>query len=208
MSDFVVGQAYTLDYSLTLDDEPIDASIALTVNAPDGTTRHPVVVHPATGQWTVSDAADQAGIWRFRWAASGAAIDASEGAFTVAASSLDPGAPPAGFVTLDKLKRDLNIEEHDDDDELTFFLAAATTWVAKRVQDISPEPVQLAILNLVNHLWETQRGPAAGPLDEDTLNRPGLGYAIPNRVAQLLGPYVGGATPRGSFPPPTPEPCW
>jgi hypothetical protein len=44
---------------------------------------------------------------------------------------------------------------------------------------------------IVAHLWETQRGPSTRPnLAGDEVTSPGLGFAIPNRAAELLAPYV------------------
>lgn len=117
-------------------------------------------------------------------------------------------APFTTSVSVDDVRRHLQDDEAElDEDELGFFLDTASEWVAKKVPSLSPNPVRMAILNLVEHLWDTQRGPAAGPLDPETLTRPGAGYAIPNRVAQMIAPYMTGSAPRGSFPPIT-EPRW
>lgn len=57
-----------------------------------------------------------------------------------------------------------------------------------------PPTIRLAAAILLQHLWRTQygaaRGSAAGGDDFD-VNEPiiGFGYAIPNRVLQLLEPY-------------------
>lgn len=45
---------------------------------------------------------------------------------------------------------------------------------------------QLAALIIIQHLWETQRGASALPLVEGETVVPGLGFAIPNRAADLL----------------------
>jgi hypothetical protein len=47
---------------------------------------------------------------------------------------------------------------------------------------------QQAVLELTAHLWETQRTPmgrnaVAGPV-------PGMGYALPNRVDEMLEPLI------------------
>lgn len=57
-----------------------------------------------------------------------------------------------------------------------------------------PETIQLAALILLQHLWRTQYGAARGSVgggDDFDVNEPiiGWGYAIPNRVLQLLEPY-------------------
>ena len=192
MSEFVVGKAFTLDYELSLDDEPIDATVTVTVVRPDGTAVEIDIEHVSTGVYSASGLADQAGVWRYRWEASGAATDAAEGAFAVAETSLAEGALPGMIVTLDAARRHLQFEDedHEDDDELLFFLSSASEWMAKKVVDVSPKPVQNATLELLRHLWDTQRGPVDGSLDSDTLVRPGSGFAIPNRVMQLIEPYL------------------
>lgn len=108
------------------------------------------------------------------------------------------------MATLQQVKTHLNIDNSDTthDVELQMFLEAAEEWVATKVADTTPKPVQLAILFLVAHLWDPQRGPVAAPLDD--VNQPiaaGFGFAIPNRVRELLDPYMTAAsTPRYSFP--------
>lgn len=53
----------------------------------------------------------------------------------------------------------------------------------------------LAARLMLQHLWRTQRGSARGPViaggDDYDVNEPvaGWGYAIPNRVLELLAPY-------------------
>lgn len=102
-------------------------------------------------------------------------------------------------VDLDDLKLHLNITGTDDDTELQDTLEVAEAWVATQVSDTTAAPVRRAIMELARHLWETQRGPAAGPLDEDgSLGT--FGFAIPNRVSELLRPYLPASAPTGSFP--------
>lgn len=58
-----------------------------------------------------------------------------------------------------------------------------------------PPTIKLAALLLLQHLWRTQLAPARGGLSgsgsdfsvSDPI--PGFGYAVPNRVLQLLEPY-------------------
>ncbi|TXS20209.1 phage gp6-like head-tail connector protein [Streptomyces sp. adm13(2018)] len=57
-----------------------------------------------------------------------------------------------------------------------------------------PDTIKLAALILLQHLWRTQYGAARGGSgggDDYDVNEPivGWGYAIPNRVLQLLEPY-------------------
>jgi len=58
-----------------------------------------------------------------------------------------------------------------------------------------PPTINLAARMLVQHLWRTQRpsrsGALAGGSDDYTVSEPipGFGYAVPNRVLELLAPY-------------------
>lgn len=65
------------------------------------------------------------------------------------------------------------------------------TYTAGRGVSVPPT-INLAARMLLQHLWRTQlasgRGPVAGGGGEyETV--PGLGYAVPNRVLELLEPY-------------------
>jgi hypothetical protein len=45
---------------------------------------------------------------------------------------------------------------------------------------------------IVGHFWDTQHGPSLRPSfgGEETVVMPGMGFAIPNRAAELLSPYA------------------
>lgn len=119
-------------------------------------------------------------------------------------------------VTLNEIKAHLNIEAdvNDYDDELQFFLDTAAEWIATQVSDVTPAPVQYATGELVRHMWDTQRGPAAVDLDDESTGLGVLGFGIPNRVTEMLAPYlssIAGLAPVGSFPDAAdwPDPvCW
>lgn len=103
-------------------------------------------------------------------------------------------------VTLDEALEHLNITNSDDDDEVELYVNAANEWIAERVADTSPTPVKLAALFLIGHWWESQRGPVGTPVDDGspfTFN--GRAYAIPNRVLEILGPYLLDETPSPSY---------
>jgi hypothetical protein len=55
-----------------------------------------------------------------------------------------------------------------------------------------PAPFGEAGRIILEHLWQTQRGPSARPTlgGEETVALPGFGFAIPNRAAELLSPYA------------------
>jgi hypothetical protein len=104
-------------------------------------------------------------------------------------------------ITLDDATDHLNLDDDSADlYELSLYVDAANEWIATRVTDMSPAPVTLAALFLVGHWWESQRGTTNTPLsDEDTVIA-GIGYAIPNRVLELIDPWRTRSAPRGSFP--------
>lgn len=66
------------------------------------------------------------------------------------------------------------------------------TYVAGR--DPLPADLRLAVLELVRHFWDTQRGPTRRPgstASETTANSvPGAAYMLPFRVAELLKPHM------------------
>lgn len=57
-----------------------------------------------------------------------------------------------------------------------------------------PADLRMAILELVRHFWETQRGPTrrpgSTPSDSASNTVPGAAYLLPFRVEQLLVPYA------------------
>ncbi|MFG3154229.1 head-tail connector protein [Streptomyces sp. NPDC048219] len=67
------------------------------------------------------------------------------------------------------------------------------TYTAGRAE--VPPTIKLAALMLLQHLWRTQRpsrsGALAGGGDDYSVQNPipGFGYAVPNRVLELLQPY-------------------
>ena len=57
--------------------------------------------------------------------------------------------------------------------------------------DAVPPDLRLAVLIIAAHLWETQRVPGAGPgFGQPAATRPGAAWAIPNRAATLMAPYL------------------
>jgi hypothetical protein len=56
---------------------------------------------------------------------------------------------------------------------------------------VIPAAFNVAARFIIQHLWQTQRGPGMAPvpnMDETFL--PGMSYAIPNRALEVLKPYV------------------
>lgn len=69
-----------------------------------------------------------------------------------------------------------------------FYGPLAVTYQAGR--PIVSANIGLAARIILKHLWESQRGAAALPLQmqEDVTFAPGLGFAVPNRALELLRP--------------------
>lgn len=67
----------------------------------------------------------------------------------------------------------------------------AAVYTAGRTE--VPPTIKLAALLLFQHLWRTRNGPARGGGGADDFSvtepTPGFGYAVPNRVLQLLEPF-------------------
>ncbi|MFE0875354.1 hypothetical protein ACFW4X_10800 [Streptomyces smyrnaeus] len=74
-----------------------------------------------------------------------------------------------------------------------YFSGGPWTAVYTAGRDSTPPTINLAARMLIQHLWRTQYGSARGaPSSDDYLVTepvPGFGYAIPNRVLELLEPY-------------------
>lgn len=90
-----VGDIATLDYSLTVSGVPTDATVVLTVTAPDGTSSSPSVTHPGVGSYRGDVPLTQAGIWSYTWTASGEATDVETGAFLVGDAGIGVALLPA-----------------------------------------------------------------------------------------------------------------
>ena len=112
----------------------------------------------------------------------------------------------ADVVTLAQARLQLNMDDPSDttdDAEVEFYIQVASDWISTQVSasDLTRPAVQMATLELIDHLWESQRGPGVDPLDDQGSFTLGLkGFAIPNRVAELLAPFASTTAPLGAFP--------
>lgn len=74
-----------------------------------------------------------------------------------------------------------------------FFTGGPWVFVYEAGRGAVPPTVNLAARILLQHLWRTRYGAARGngPADDYNVNEPapGWGYAVPNRVLQLLEPF-------------------
>ncbi|PVD01344.1 phage gp6-like head-tail connector protein [Streptomyces sp. CS014] len=73
------------------------------------------------------------------------------------------------------------------------FCGGPWTAVYQAGRTVVPPAIKLAALLLFQHLWRTRNGPARGGGSSDdysvTEPIPGFGYAVPNRVLELLEPH-------------------
>lgn len=98
----------------------------------------------------------------------------------VSVTSLTSGGSPATFTAVDGgMLTDVTVRGD-----------VVVTYVAGRTE--VPGAVRLATLIIAAHLWQTQLGSAPTQLQDGFNSEPtvGVGYAIPNRAADLLAPYL------------------
>lgn len=107
------------------------ATVTCTITLPDGTTSSPSPTTSATGTYSISYAATQAGTHYVRWVAdaidgSAAEDDIFEDSFTVSAST-------NAYVSLAEAKSFLNLSDTADDDELLAYLE----WACDLAQEVA-----------------------------------------------------------------------
>lgn len=108
-------------------------------------------------------------------------------------TSVEPLQSGGVAYPVDGLFTDLESGEVRRTDRGWFCGLLQVTYQAGRAE--VPATVNLAARMLVQHLWRTQRSARAGALpgggDDYSVSEPipGFGYAVPNRVLELLAPY-------------------
>ena len=85
---FPVGDTVKLTVEVRVDDVLTSATMACTIELPDGTTATPTPAEGSTGIYTVEYTTTQAGYHLYRIAASGAAKGVREGKFYIHSSAL------------------------------------------------------------------------------------------------------------------------
>jgi hypothetical protein len=126
MTTWDVGDRVPLRHRVyDADGQLVDATVILSVIAPDGTITAPTVTHTSLGIYDASVLANQAGQWRYTWTVSVSVVDEQTGTFDAA----DPA--PLLYVGLDRFKRALSIDPDDTtrDEELYEVLDAASRGV-------------------------------------------------------------------------------
>lgn len=120
MTTYDVGDAATLTTSVYSSAGALtDATVVLTITAPDATVTTPTVTHASTGVYTATITVTLAGVWFYTWTVSGTVTAVDSGQFDAA----DP-APPT-YASLAQLKTKLRITNTADDVELTEKLQVA-----------------------------------------------------------------------------------
>jgi hypothetical protein len=123
------GDAVTLTTTVTdASGTPTDATMAILVTAPDGTTSSPSITHGGTGVYSTTFTPALSGPYVYKWSASGAITNVGTSQFTVA----DP-VPPA-YASLAELRQWLNITTTDTATNplLTKALSAASRQIDNR----------------------------------------------------------------------------
>jgi hypothetical protein len=75
----------------------------------------------------------------------------------------------------------------------TSFRSSWYDVVFLRGRETCPDDLVEAVLELVRHMWDTQRGPTRpGAKDSESMSNkvPGAAYTFPFRVTELLAPYM------------------
>lgn len=104
-------------------------------------------------------------------------------------------------VTVEDATTFLNLTAEGDIADVELYVDAANGWIAQTVTDTATAAVELATLFLIQHWWrQSQLGPAAFVPDGELVVIGSVGYAIPNRVRELIGPYLARYSPTGEFP--------
>ncbi len=118
-----VGDRVEIRYLVQPDGVPTDATVALVVTDPVGTTSNPTIAHTSTGTYDASFTLTAAGPWFWAWTASGAVVDVETGSLLAA----NPGPPT--YATLSELKAYLGITDNTEDPQLQDSLITASRGI-------------------------------------------------------------------------------
>ena len=121
--NYDVGDLASLRHEVRVDGTLTNATVALSVTAPDGTTSTPSVSNPSTGVYTASVSVTQAGPWVYVWTMSGAVVDVAGGGF----SAQNPQAPT--YASLAELKSYLAVTDVADDAQMLDSLVTASRGI-------------------------------------------------------------------------------
>jgi hypothetical protein len=149
-----IGDAVPLVYTINA-----TATVVLTVTAPDGTVTTPSTTQggsPPAVTYTAAVLADQAGLWRFRFVATGTVTDSESGHFHVQAA-----VGTNVYTTLPELKVALSIPTSDtqDDDDLHDAILVASRAVDGDCQRHFSRVTEARTLEPGYDLWCLRLGP-------------------------------------------------
>jgi hypothetical protein len=132
---YYLGQRATLNTVIRNEaGDPADATVALTMTAPDGTVTTPTVAHDGTGQYSAQVTFDQAGDWLRVWSASGAVVATDADQVHVIATALR-------IVGLAEVKEHGNITTTANDQELLDFIGTAQQMIESEVGPTVPQTI-------------------------------------------------------------------
>jgi len=130
---YVQGQRARLSTTVTDESGGVtDATVTLTMTAPDGTISTPAVTHDGTGLYHADVTFDQAGDWLKLWSASGAVVAPDVDQIHVIAPSLR-------IVGLAEVKEHGNITTSASDRELLDFIGTAQQMIEHEVGPVVPQ---------------------------------------------------------------------
>jgi hypothetical protein len=152
-----------------------NATVTLTVTKPDATTVNPVVANVSTGIYEATLSPDQAGMWLFQWAATGAATTAEDGLFYVQAA-----ASANIYTTLAELKMALSIPPTDtqDDEDLQDAISVASRAIDGDCQRAFYKRTEARTLEPGYDLWNLRLGPFNDLVSVTTLKTDASGDGV------------------------------
>lgn len=155
-----LGDSVSLKFTVKLKD-PVtgvetltNATVALVVTKPDGTTTNPSITNNSTGIYTAAVAPDQAGEWLFKWTATGAATTAEDGAFIV-----EPNLAASLYATVAELRLSLGDQDRLalDSGQLEQAIRSASRavddWCSRPLRRFWLDPAATARTYRTRDLW-------------------------------------------------------
>jgi len=118
-----LGDRVEIRYQVQPDGVLTDATVALVVTDPAGTTSNPTITHTSTGVYDAAFTLASAGVWFWAWTSSGAVVDVETGSLLAS----NPGPPT--YATLSELKAYLGITDTAEDPQLQDSLITASRGI-------------------------------------------------------------------------------
>lgn len=123
-----------------------DATVVLTMTAPDGTVTAPAVSHGATGVYYADVTFDQAGDWLRVWSTSGTVVSVDSDQVHVIASALR-------IVGLAEVKEHGNITSTANDRELLDFIGTSQQMIESLVGITVPQTFSETVYSTAGTIW-------------------------------------------------------